>query len=83
MTAGDRIRVAVVSFAGSGLFPIAPGTAGSIAAALVALVLDVVGWGSSGLLLGLAAALALVTLALGPWIESHFREKDPSVVVLD
>ena len=74
----------IVTFFGAGRSPVAPGTAGSLAAALVAwglLLGDVRGvfwW-----LLGLTALAALFNVALGAWIEEHFGGKDPGAVVID
>lgn len=83
---GDRLRRAVVTFGGTGLSPIAPGTVGSLATVGVIwggrelLAPSVPGWWVSAAV-GLLAAAANVVL--GGWIARHFGQEDPGAVVLD
>jgi len=77
----SRFAVFVASFACVGYFPVAPGTAGSLAAlALFALVQ------STGSALAMGAVILLILL-LGTWsagrAESHFGTVDPGQVVVD
>ncbi len=83
MSTKERIRLAIITFGGCGLVPFAPGTVGSAGALGVALLLDLGGWGSTPLLLLLAAVASALTIALGPWIATKWPEKDPRYVVLD
>jgi len=75
----------VLTFFGSGLFPVAPGTAGSLAAL-------VVGWGAWNIcdrsfqpylfpLLGILASAGCVIC--GERIDALFGKKDPGAVVID
>ncbi|MFQ5654857.1 MAG: phosphatidylglycerophosphatase A [Planctomycetota bacterium] len=87
MRARDRAAFLAVTFGGAGLAPVAPGTAGSFAALMVALLIDSLG-GLSGpsrapIYLGLALAASVLNVALGPWIKAHFGSDDPSPVVID
>ena len=79
-------RKLTVTFLGSGLSPIAPGTAGSLAAAIGLYAVALSGpsfWAwQLVLLVGLIASSVLM-VALGPWIEGYFGRKDPQAVVLD
>jgi phosphatidylglycerophosphatase A len=82
------MRKLIITFFGAGLSPLAPGTVGSIAAALVLWFL----YGLAGapgfgvwqiiLLFGLAISSAL-TVGLGPWAIEHFGKKDPQPCVMD
>ncbi|MAE75960.1 MAG: phosphatidylglycerophosphatase A [Planctomycetes bacterium] len=83
-TAGNRGKVAVLTFCGLGLAPVAPGTFGTLGGVLLAipivLIPGVPGW------LGLLAAAALAValgVALGGFAERHFDCKDPGQVVID
>jgi phosphatidylglycerophosphatase A len=76
----------IVTFFGAGLVPVAPGTAGSIAAGLV---LYAIAWSDPGelawqsvLLAGLIVAAA-ANVRLGPWAIAHFRRLDPQPMVID
>lgn len=69
---------------GSGFFPFAPGTAGTLVAALIWFGLSF--WVSEGCLPGLTAALILVFAGAGIWAAERLEEcwgKDPSRVVVD
>ncbi|MCA8961100.1 MAG: phosphatidylglycerophosphatase A [Planctomycetes bacterium] len=77
-------RWCVVTFFGAGASPVAPGTAGSLAATGIAWVVvasDI--RGAAGWLLGLAFVASSLNVALGAWIEDHFGGKDPGAVVID
>jgi len=80
-----RIKVATLlaTWFGIGFTPVAPGTAGSLAALAIAWLLAAyAGWRPLWF-----AALALVTVAPAMWaagVTAHERtEKDPQVVVID
>ncbi len=81
----DRPRAAmlVATWFGSGYSPVAPGTAGSAAAIVIAIALhEYLGFGQ-----GAFAVLAAVTLAPAIWAADATAKalevKDPSVVVVD
>ena len=65
-----------------GTVPVAPGTATSLAAALLAGVYYHL-WASPWPLVAGAAVLTMVGVALGGWAERHFRQKDPQRFTLD
>ncbi len=82
-------RLLITAF-GLGSLPLAPGTWGSLGA----VVLYLVAWcvlhhrpaGGAWLNAALAAAIlaaSIATVALGPWTEHAFGEKDPSACVSD
>ena len=82
------MRKWIVTFFGSGLSPIAPGTAGSLATALLLAVIYL-GAGQPSyfywqmvLLLGCLAA-SVLSVALGPWAIGYFKKSDPQPFVLD
>ena len=90
-TSGDWRRW-VVTFGGSGLSPVAPGTVGSLAATLllgaVLFALRQTGtwltptvW--NGVLLLGVLGFGAVCVALGRWTNSYFGKKDPGPCVLD
>ena len=76
----------VLTFCGAGLSPVAPGTAGSLAAAVVLYAIALLGPGwvawQAVLATGLAAA-CVGTVTLGPWASAHFGRKDAQPIVLD
>ena len=85
MKISEVVDRSVLTFFGSGLFPVAPGTAGSLAAL-------VVGWGAWNIcdpsfqpylfpLLGILASAGCVIC--GERIEALFGKKDPGAVVID
>ncbi len=80
------MRKWIVTFFGTGLSPVAPGTAGSLAtaAALFAVARcdpDYWIW-QAVLLAGVLCASALM-VALGPWAIAYFGREDPQPVVID
>ncbi len=80
----ERVALLVATVFGSGLSPLAPGTAGSLVAALLYLPLR-------GMFAGPVPwpglALVLATCLLGVWAagiaEARSRRKDPGLVVID
>ena len=76
----------IVTFFGSGLSPVAPGTAGSVATAAIFYginLFDPPRWAwQTCLWVGLAAASGLMVV-LGPWAVAYFGREDPQPVVLD
>lgn len=78
----------LATFFGSGMSPVAPGTAGSLAAVVVLLGVYVAGgeWTFAGwqgsLVVGLVLASA-GSVALGGWALGYFGKKDPGAFVLD
>ena len=79
----DRINLALVTFFGAGLSPFASGTVGSAGAVAVVIALQLAGWRTPLLLIGMAVAAGVINVVLGRWIESHFGRKDPGEVVID
>jgi phosphatidylglycerophosphatase A len=67
---------------GCGFAPVAPGTAGSLAAVLIAIALHYYGFGRGTLL-----ALTAILLAPGIWaagvVEKQTQHPDPQIVVVD
>jgi phosphatidylglycerophosphatase A len=79
----NRVAVAVATWFGCGYFPWGPGTAGSLAALIIALVLHTYsGAGRPALLI-----LTLLLLVPAIWASTQtarlLDRKDPSVVVVD
>jgi phosphatidylglycerophosphatase A len=85
------MRQWIVTFGGAGKSPIAPGTAGSLLAALLIYLAHVlwrqIGTPTAALFnCGLILAMLLASIAairLGPWAIEHFGRKDPGPFVLD
>jgi phosphatidylglycerophosphatase A len=82
-----RVRTLIITFFYTGLFPVAPGTAGSLAAsaglyALLSFTAPTYSHWQLELLGGLALA-CLFSVSLGKWAVRHFHRKDPQMFVLD
>lgn len=77
-----RLAVFVATFAYGGLFPIAPGTVGSVAGLLVYGLLVQLGGG-----VVLESVVIVAVFGLGVWAaaaaERHFGSTDPGPVVID
>lgn len=78
----------LVTFFGAGLSPVAPGTAGSLVASIVLLLIyrSVGDWTYAGWQAVLALGLILASagsVALGSWSFGYFGKKDPGSFVLD
>ena len=77
-----KLALAIATWFGCGYFPWGPGTAGSIAAVLIAAGLQRFGLGREAL-----AALVLLILLPGIWAATatarHVGKKDPGIVVVD
>jgi phosphatidylglycerophosphatase A len=81
-----NIRKLLVTFFGAGLSPIAPGTAGSLAACLILLgllQLQPSHWTWQAILLAGLILASMGTVAFGGWAIVHFKRPDPQPVVLD
>jgi phosphatidylglycerophosphatase A len=80
---GADIAFLIATWFGCGYVPIGPGTAGSLAALIIAIVLHV----AYGLGRGAFVVLTLILLLPGIWAADVFAkrigQKDPSVVVID
>ncbi len=76
----DRIARLLAGFFGAGCFPVAPGTAGTLAAVPLFLLLSRGGFAAQ--LTGLLAVAALAVWAAGR-TAALAREKDPQTVVID
>ena len=79
----SRVAFAIATWFGCGYFPVAPGTAGSLAAVVIAYVLATwTGWHSWHF-----AALAVVLTPAGIWAAGvtarESKSKDPGIVVVD
>ncbi len=78
-----RLALALASWAGAGYFPVAPGTVGSIAAAVVAwALLSVTGW-PAWTLAGLAVALCPAAAWASRIAEESCGREDPGFIVVD
>ena len=80
------MRKLIVTFFGSGLSPVAPGTAGSLATVVLLYAVlwahpSYVAW-QAVLIAGLVVSSAL-NVILGPWAISYFGKKDPQSMVID
>ncbi len=84
--ANNRVRTLIITFFGTGFLPVASGTWGSAGAVLAFLPL----WWLAGqdgwrdpVLLGMAVAACILSVALGPWSVARFGAEDPKEFVLD
>ncbi|HTW67692.1 MAG TPA: phosphatidylglycerophosphatase A [Bryobacteraceae bacterium] len=79
----NPIAFLIATWFGCGLAPVAPGTAGSLGALVIAIALHYFGGYGRGMLLILTALL----LAPGIWaadvVEKEIHQKDPHLVVVD
>ena len=79
----SRAAVAVATWFGCGYFPWGPGTAGSLAALIIALVLHIYSGAGRPVLL----VITLLLLAPAIWASTQtarlLDKKDPSIVVID
>ena len=79
----NRVAVALATWFGCGYFPWGPGTAGSLAAILIAAALHA--WLGAGRIT--LAVLVLVLLLPGIWASTHtariLNTEDPGMVVVD
>ncbi len=83
VSVADRIARCLVTVGYAGLVPRAPGTAGTLAAALLDASLLVNSGSTTGVRTLLAIGTAGLGIALGGWAERHFGRKDPQEFVLD
>lgn len=78
----NRLKELVVTFFYSGYSPVAPGTAGTAAALLLALLVpSSLHFGAVSLCI--VAASAAAGIALGSWAETRYGKKDPGPFVID
>ncbi|MFA5863368.1 MAG: phosphatidylglycerophosphatase A [Phycisphaerae bacterium] len=82
------IKKLLVSFLGSGYLPAVPGTWGSLAAAVIYLLLANSRLGKSHPTLwivtaGLTVLATVIGIALGKWATRHYHSEDPKPFVLD
>ncbi len=77
------LKTMIATFFGAGLSPYAPGTMGTLAAALMYCALIYMGWASFVVLVCLLIISSVLTVWVGNWAEQHFQTKDPHMVVLD
>ena len=81
------IRKLTVTFFGSGLSPVAPGTAGSLLTAVLLYAVAAVAhpaepaW--TAVLVGGLVISSALNVILGPWAIAHFDRKDPQPMVID
>ncbi len=78
-----RLAVLLASWFGCGYFPWGPGTAGSLAAVLIAAVLHVYLGAARGTLLLLAAILFVPAVWAATRTARYVQKKDPGLVVID
>lgn len=79
----DRVAVFFASGFGSGYSPFAPGTAGTVAAALIVYGLSFTDLPAHWTLLGLAVTSIVVGILIGRRVERVCGKKDPGLFVLD
>jgi phosphatidylglycerophosphatase A len=82
------LRKWIVTFGGAGLAPIMPGTAGSLAAAGLLMLLHLAirpinVWAWDGLLIVGVFLFSALCIKLGPFAVAHFGRDDPEPMVLD
>ncbi len=81
------MRKLIVTFFGSGMVPVAPGTAGSVAVSVLLYTVFYFAhptWQQWQMLLAFALLIACVlAVALGRWAVEYFGRKDPQAFVLD
>ena len=79
------MRKFLVSAAGLGYLPIAPGTWGSLAGVGIFLLAGSTGspLACSAILLAGLVLFSILNIALGPWACQYYGKKDPSPVVID
>jgi phosphatidylglycerophosphatase A len=81
------MRRLIITFFYTGLFPIAPGTIGSLAASAVLLAFvhfdhpDLLHWNL--FLIGGLALACIFSVAFGRWAVRYYHRKDPQMFVLD
>jgi phosphatidylglycerophosphatase A len=83
MTARNSLAKALSTWFGCGYVPVAPGTAGSLAALGIAFLLVEYGHWKPVWLLALAAALVAPAIWAAGVIASSVRQEDPRLVVVD
>jgi len=76
----DRLALVIATGAGAGLFPVAPGTAGSAVGVLVYLPLSFLSLEAYAIAVGL---VILVGIWAADRAERHYREKDDGRIVID
>lgn len=84
--ASDRWKLFLITGLGTGLMPFAPGTFGTIPAAIIyGVILKILppGPGQFLVIAAIGVVASAITVALGRWAETHFGRKDPGPVVLD
>jgi phosphatidylglycerophosphatase A len=79
----DKIYKLIATFFYLGLSPYAPGTMGTIGAAIVYMVLWSMQWASFPVILLCLAIACGGNLLVGTWAEKYFGMKDPQCVVID
>lgn len=79
----NLVKLALSTFFGLGLIPVAPGTAGAAGAAAMAFALQRYTGSARLAALIILAIICLPAPALARWAESHFAKEDPRQFVLD
>lgn len=82
----DRLRLIAATCLGLGYSPIFPGTAGALigVAAYIPIGLFVTSEPLQSILIALGLLLSCyITIALAPWAERYFQEKDSGIFVTD
>lgn len=83
-SAADGARIALVTFFGLGLAPLAPGTFGTLGGVALAVPLAHAPWLPAWVWLLIATGmLTCLGIALGEWAERHYGRKDPGQFVID
>jgi phosphatidylglycerophosphatase A len=80
---GPGLGFLIATWFGCGLVPVAPGTVGSLAALVIAIVLHLNSGAGPGTFLLLAAVLLLPGIWAADVVAKRQNRKDPSIVVVD
>lgn len=80
---GDAVALFLATGFGSGYSPVAPGTAGTVVAALLVYALSFTALPAGPTLLVLAGLSTAVSIAVGTRVERLLGRKDPGAFVLD
>jgi phosphatidylglycerophosphatase A len=81
----DRICEALCTSFWLGYSPVAPGTVGSLPAALIFILIDLLAPRQfhTALITTVLAVVCIISIALGKWAERRWNKKDPRHFVLD
>ncbi len=73
----------LATFFGAGFCPVAPGTMGTLGAAILYILLHMIGYDQFIILLSILILSSIINIWVGGWAEDYFKTKDPHQVVID